>query len=155
MDVRVDDKEKWSLKNWCFCTVVLEKTLESPLDCKIKPVNPKNNQSWVFIGGTDAEAETLIFGHHITWCEELTHWIRPWCWARLKAGGEGDDRGWDGGMASLIRWRWVWASSRSWWWTGKPGMLQSMTSLLLGLSEKLDDLLMTVLMWPIPFDMYT
>ena len=63
-----------------------------------------------------------------TWCEELTHWKRPWCWERLKAGGEGDDRGWEGWMASPILWTWVWASSRSWWWTGRPGMLQSMGS---------------------------
>ena len=63
-----------------------------------------------------------------TWCEELTHWKRPWCWERLKAGGEGDDRGWDGWMASLTHWTWVWASSGSWWWTGKPGVLQSMGS---------------------------
>ena len=61
-----------------------------------------------------------------TWCEEPTHWKRPWCWERLRTGGEGDDRGWDGWMASLTRWTWVWASSGSWWWTGKPGMLQSM-----------------------------
>ena len=60
------------------------------------------------------------------WCKELTQWKRPWCWERLKAGGEGDDRGWDGWMALLSRWRWVWASSRSWWWTRKPGVLQSM-----------------------------
>ena len=58
-----------------------------------------------------------------TWCKELTHWKRPWCWERLKAGGEGDDRGWDGWMASSTWWTWVWASSRSWWWTGKPGIL--------------------------------
>ena len=63
-----------------------------------------------------------------TWCKELTHWKRPWCWERLKAGGEGDDRGWDGWMASLTQWRWVWASSGSWWWTGKPGVLESMGS---------------------------
>ena len=63
-----------------------------------------------------------------TWCEELTHLKRPWCWERLKAGGKGDNRGWDGWMASLTRWRWVWASSGSWWWTGKPGVLQSMGS---------------------------
>ena len=63
-----------------------------------------------------------------TWCEELTHWKRPWCWERLKAGEEGDDRGWDGWMASLTRWTWVWANSGSWWQTGKPGMLQSMES---------------------------
>ena len=61
-----------------------------------------------------------------TWCEELTHWKRPWCWERLKVGGEGDDRGWDGWMASPTRWTWVWASAGSWWWTGRPGVLQSM-----------------------------
>ena len=60
-----------------------------------------------------------------TWCEELTHLKRPWCWERLRAGGEGDNRGWDGWMASLTQWTWVWVSSRSWWWTGKPGVLQS------------------------------
>ena len=53
-----------------------------------------------------------------TWCEELTHLKRPWCWERTKAGGEGDDRGWDGWMASPTQWTWVWASSRCWWWTG-------------------------------------
>ena len=62
-----------------------------------------------------------------TWCEELTHWKRPWCWERLKAGGEGAV-GWDGWMASLTQWTWVWASSGSWWWTEKPGVLQSMGS---------------------------
>ena len=56
-----------------------------------------------------------------TWCEELTHLKRPWCWERLKVGRAGDDRGWDGWMASPTQWTWVWASSRSWWWTGKPG----------------------------------
>ena len=63
-----------------------------------------------------------------TWCEELTHWKRPWCWERLKAGGEGDNRGWDSWMASPTRWTRVWASPRSWWWTGKPGLLQFMGS---------------------------
>ena len=58
-----------------------------------------------------------------TWCEELTHLKRPWCWERLRAGGEGDDRGWDGWMASPIQWTWVWVNSGSWWWTGRPGML--------------------------------
>ena len=61
-----------------------------------------------------------------TWSEKLTHWKRPWCWERLKAGGGGDDRGWGGWMASLTWWTWVWASSGSWRWTGKPGMLPSM-----------------------------
>ena len=61
-----------------------------------------------------------------TWWEELTYLKRPWCWERLKAGGEGDDRGWDGWMASLTQWTWVWVNSGSWWWTGRPGVLQSM-----------------------------
>ena len=67
-----------------------------------------------------------------TWCEELTPWKRLWCWERLKAGGEGDEREWDGWMASLPWWTWVWASSESSWWTGKPGMLQSMGSQRVG-----------------------
>ena len=60
-----------------------------------------------------------------TWCKELTHWKRLWCWERLKAG-EGDDEGWDGWVASLTQWTWVWVNSGSWWWTGWPGKLQSM-----------------------------
>ena len=69
-----------------------------------------------------------------TWCGEPTHWKRPWCWERLKVGGEGDDREWewDGWMASLSQWTWVWISSRSWWWTVKPGMLQTMGSQRVG-----------------------
>ena len=63
-----------------------------------------------------------------TWCEELTSWKRLWCWERLKAGGEGDNRGWDGWMASRTRWTWVWVNSGSWWWTGRPGVLRSMWS---------------------------
>ena len=63
-----------------------------------------------------------------TWCEELTHWKRPWCWKRLRVGGEGDDRGWDGWMASLTQWTWVWVNSGSWWWTGRPGVLWFMGS---------------------------
>ena len=64
----------------------------------------------------------------VTWCEELPHWKRPWCWERLKAGGEWDDRGWDGWMASPTKWTWVWVGSGSWWWTGRPGMLWFMGS---------------------------
>ena len=63
-----------------------------------------------------------------TWCKVWTHWKRPWCWERLKAGGEGDNRGWDGWMASLTQWTWIWANSGRWWRTGKPGVLQSMGS---------------------------
>ena len=101
-------------------TMVLEKTLESPLDCKeIQPVHPTGDQAWVFIGRNDVEAETSI--------------LRPpdaksWLTGRegLRAGGEGDDRGWDGWVASSTRWTWVWVDSRNWWWTGRPGMLQFM-----------------------------
>ena len=63
-----------------------------------------------------------------TSCEELTHWKRLWCWKGLGAGGEGDNRGWDGWMASLTRWTWVWVNSGSWWWTGRPGVLRFMES---------------------------
>ena len=62
------------------------------------------------------------------WCEELTHLKRPWCWERLRAGGEGDNRGWDGWMASPTQWTWVWVDSGSWWWTGRPGVLWFMGS---------------------------
>ena len=87
-------------KNWCF-QIVLEKTLESLLDCKeIQPVNPKGNHSWIFTGRTDAEAETP--NNLATWCKELTHWKRLWSWERLKTGREGDDRGWDGWMSSRL-----------------------------------------------------
>ena len=67
-----------------------------------------------------------------TWCEEMIHLKRSWCWERLRAGGEGDDRGWDGWMASLPQWTWVWVDSGSWWWTGRPGMLQFMGSQRVG-----------------------
>ena len=90
-----DDKESCVSKNWCFWTVVLEKTLESPLDFKeIKPVHPKGNQSWIFIGRTDAEAEAET---PILWppdAKKNDSLEKTWCWERLKAGGEGDCRGW-------------------------------------------------------------
>ena len=73
-----------------------------------------------------------------TWCEQLTHWKRTWCWERLKAGGEWDNREWGGWITSLTRWTWVWASSRSWWRTGKPGMLHSMGSQKLDTTELLN-----------------
>ena len=103
---------------------------ESPLDCKIKPVNPWGNQPWIFIGRIDAEAEAPILWppdvkSRLTG-EELTG-KRLWCWERLRAGGEGDDRGWYGWMASLTRWTTsVWANSGRWWRRGKPGVLQLM-----------------------------
>ena len=118
----LDHKE--GAKNSCFWTVVLEKTFESPLDCKeIKPVNPKGHQPWIFIGRTDAEAEVPIF-----WPPDAKSQLirKDRCWERLKAGGEGDNRGQDGWMAPPTQWTWIWASSRSRWRTGKPGVLQSM-----------------------------
>ena len=126
-------KENWVLNNWCFWTMVFKKTLELwcsrrllrvPWTAKrstqsiLKEINSNvhwKNWWWSWNSNTLA-----------TWCEELTHWKRPGCWERLKAGREGDDRGWDGWMASLTQWTWVWASFGSWWWTGKPGVLPSM-----------------------------
>ena len=118
---------KWHSSESCQCTTEateldemnlkvlncgVEKTLESPLDCKeIKPVNTKQNQSWIFNGSTDVKAETP--NTLATWCKEMTHWKRPWFWEGLKSGGEGDDRRWDSWMASATWWTRVWTSSRS------------------------------------------
>ena len=122
----LDCKENRVSKNWCFQTVVLEKTVESPLDCKeIQPVYPKGNQSWIFIGRTDAEAETPIL-----WPRDAKNWLTKRDpdagkgWRQEEKGGW--ENGWDGWMVSLTWCTWVWVSSRSWWWTGKPGVLQSM-----------------------------
>ena len=122
----LDYKESWTLKNWCFWTLVLEKTLESPLDCReFQPVNLKGHQSWIFIGRTDTEAETPIL-----WPPDVKNRLvgkdpdagKDW---RQEEKGM---RGWDGWMASPIQWTWVWASSANWWWTGKPGVLQAIGS---------------------------
>ena len=83
----------------------------------LKEINPKHSLEGLMLH--------LKFQYFRHWCEEMTHWKRPWCWERLKAGGEGDDRGRCGWMTSPTRQTWVWVSSRSWWWTGKPGVLQS------------------------------
>ena len=118
----LDYKESWVPKNWCFWTVVLEKSLESPLDCKeIKPVHPKGNQSWIFIERTDVEAETPIL-----WPPDVKKWLiwKDPDWERLRAGGEGDKIGWDGWMASPTQWTRVWVNSGSWWSTRRPGVLQ-------------------------------
>ena len=122
----LDCEESWVPKNWWFWSVVLEKTPESPLDCKeIQPVHPKGDQSWVFIGRTDVEAKTSIL-----WPTDVKSWLiwRPWCLERLRAEGEGDDRGWDGWMASTPCWTGVWVNSESWWWTGRPDMPRLMGS---------------------------
>ena len=122
----LDYKESWVPKNWCFWTVMLEKTLESPLDFKeIHPVHSKGNQSWVFIGRTDVEAETPIL-----WPPHVKSWL---IWKDPDVGKDwGQEEkgmtGWDGWMASLTQWIWLWVDSRSWWWTGKPSVLQFMGS---------------------------
>ena len=123
---KLDCEESWVLKSWCFWNVVLEKTLESPLDCKeIQPVHPKGDQSWVFIGRPDAKAETPIL-----WPPHAKSWLigkdpdvgRDW------GQKEEGPTGWDGWMASLTRWTWVWVNSGSWWWIGRPGVLRFMGS---------------------------
>ena len=113
-------KEDWMLKNWCFQIAVLEKILESPLDCKeIQPVHPKEISPEYSLKGLTLKQKLQYLA---TWYQELTHWKRPWCWERLKAGGEGDDRGWDGWMASPTWWTWVWANFRRRQRTGKTGV---------------------------------
>ena len=127
----LDYKESWALKNRCFWTVVLEKTLDSPLACKeIQRVHPKGDQSW----GVHWKDWCWIWNSNTlaTLYEELTLWKRLWCWEGLGAGGEGDDRWWDGWMASSTRWTWVWVNSQSWWWTGRPGVLWFMGSQRVG-----------------------
>ena len=126
---KLDCEESWAPKNWCFWTVVLEKTLESPLDCKeIQPVHSEGDQSFQRKEWCSSwNSSTLA-----TSCEELTHWKRLWCWEGSGAGGKGDNRGWDGWMASPTRWTWVCVNSRSWWWTGRPGVLQFMGSQIVG-----------------------
>ena len=103
---------------WCW------RRLLSPLDSKeIQPVHPKGDQSWVFIGRTDAQTETPIL-----WLPHAKSWLTGIDSDLLGAGGEGDDRGWDGWMASPTRWTWVWVKSGSWWCTGRPGVLRFMGS---------------------------
>ena len=119
----LDYKEGWAPKNWCFWIVVLEKTLESPLDCKeIKPINSEGYQPWIFTGRDDAEAEVLIL-----WPPDGKSWLigKDPDVGKVRAGVEGDDRGWDGWMASWTQWTRVWANSGRWWRTGKLGVLQS------------------------------
>ena len=89
-------------------------------------VVPRVKNNGLYLGFLSLLSQTVHSSP--TWCEELTYLKRPWCWERLRAGGEGDDRGWDGWMASPTQWTWVWVHSRSWWWTGRPGVLCFMGS---------------------------
>ena len=109
----LDCEESWAPKNWSFWSVVVEKTIESSLDCKeIQLVHPKGNQSWIFIRRTDAEAETPIFGYLLWRIDPLE---------KTMLLGKETTEGGDGWMASPTWWTWVWASSGSWWWIRKPG----------------------------------
>ena len=120
------DYKGWVPNNWCFRIVVLKNTLESPLDSKeIKPVNPKEINPEYSLEGLMLKLKLQYFGHLIQ-KEEPTLWKRPWCWERLRVGEKGDDRGWDGWMASSTQWPWIWANSRRQWSTGKPDVWQSM-----------------------------
>ena len=126
----LDHKEGWVPKNWCFRTVVLEKTLESPLDCKeinqsiLKEINPECSLEGLML--------KLNSKTSATWSEEPTHWKSLWYGERLKVGGEGGNKRWNGWMASPSQWTWVWANSRRNWRTGEPGMLQSTGSQRVG-----------------------
>ena len=117
----LDCEESWAPKNWCFRTVVLEKTLESPLDCKeIQPVHPKGDQSWVFTGRTDAEAETPI-----VWPPHANSWLigkdpdAGRDWGQKKGTTEDEMAGWHHQLDGH-----EWVNSGSWWWTGRPGVLR-------------------------------
>ena len=122
----LDYKKRWVPKNWYFCTVMLEKTLESPLDSKeIQPVHPKGDQSWIFIGRTDIEVEAPVL-----WLPDAKNWP---IWKDPDAGKDWrwEEKGtpdWDDWMASPTQWTWVSVNSGSWWWTGRPAVLQSMGS---------------------------
>ena len=119
-------KESWVLKNWCFWTVVYWRRL-----LKV-PWTARRSNQWILnkispeysLEGLMLKLKLQYFGHPM--------WRAIWCWERLKAGGQGDDRGQDGWMASLTQWTWIWVSSSSWWWTGRPGMLQCMGSQRVG-----------------------
>ena len=124
----LDHKEDWVPKNWHFWTMDLKKTLGSPLDSKeIQPVNPKENQLWIFIRRTDFEAETLIL-----WPPDVINWLiwRSLMLGKIEGRKKRGKKGWDGWMASPTQWTWVRVNSGSWWWTGMPGVLRFMTEQL-------------------------
>ena len=126
----LDCEESWMLKNWCFWTVVLEKTLESPWTARrsnqsiLKEISPGGS-----LEGLMLKLKLQYFGH-LMWRVDLLE--KTLTWEGLGAGGEGNDRGWNGWMASLTWWTWVWVNSGSWWWTGRPGVLQFMGSQRVG-----------------------
>ena len=120
-------KGSWAPRNWWFLNCGVGEDSWQSLGLQGNPASLSLRKSVLNIHWEDWcwtwNSSTLA-----TWWEELTHLKRPWCWEGLRAGGEGDDRGWDGWMASLTQWTWVWASCGSCWWAGKPSLLQSMGS---------------------------
>ena len=119
---KVERRRTDAFELWCW-----RRLLRVPWTARIQPVHPKGNQSWIFIGRTDAEAETPIL-----WTPDAKRWL---IWKDPDAGKDWrqeKDRGWDGCLASPTQWTWVWVNSGSWWWTGRPGILQSMGSQRVG-----------------------
>ena len=118
----LDHKEGWALKNWYFWLWCWRRLLRVPWTARrsnqsiLKEISPEYS-----LEGLMLQLKPQHFGH-LMWRTDSSK--KPWCWERLKVGGEGDKRGWDGWMASLTQWTWVWAIYGSWWWTGKPGVLQ-------------------------------
>ena len=120
--------ESWTIKKaeswridafevWCWRRLLRVSWTERRFNQSIlKEINPEYSLEGLML--------KLKLNTSATWYEELTHWKRPWCWERLKAGGEENDRGWDGWMASPIQWTGLWVNSRSWWWIGRPGVLR-------------------------------
>ena len=126
----LDCEESWALKNWCFWTVVLEKTLESPLDCKeIQTVHSEEISPGISLEGMMLKLKLQYFGHLMRRVDSLEKTLML---GGIGGRGKGDDRGWDGWMASLTRWTWVWMNSGNWWWTGRPGVLRYMGSQRVG-----------------------
>ena len=117
----LDCEESWVPKNWCFWTVVLEKTFETPLNCKeIQPAHPRGDQSGCSLEGLMLKLKLQYFGHQMRRADSLEKTLML---GKIEGGRRRGDRGMDGWMASSTRWTWVWVNSGSWWWTGKPGVL--------------------------------
>ena len=127
MDVRVRLQKELSTKELMLLNCGVGEDFWESLGLQGDPTSPSWRRSFLSVHWKDWcwiwNSNTLA-----TWCKELTDLKRPWCRERLRAGGEGDDRGWDGWMASPTQWTWVWVDSGSWWWTGRPGMLRFMGS---------------------------
>ena len=114
-----------AFKLWCWIRLLrIPWTARKSNQFILKEISPEYS-----LEGLMLKLKLQYSGH---WCKELTHWKRPRCWERLKVGGKGDNRGWDGWMTSQTQWTWVWVNCRSWWWIGSPGMLQSMESQRIG-----------------------